>query len=78
MPDVPNFVPGPAWPGNYIQPGTANPAPNPAVSVAPNTKSGNPMQLVYPLPKPTDADYLTHLGGTPFPRGVQPGDFGAG
>ncbi len=39
---------------NYIQPGTANPAPNPAVTVQPHqpaTAGGNPMALSWPIPR---------------------------
>ena len=80
MSDQPNFVPGPAWPGNYVQPNSGNPAPNPAVTVQPivaNDPKGNPMNLAFPVPLPgehgpgswADSDKTKT---NPFPRGVQP------
>ena len=39
---------------NYIQPNTANPPPNPLVTVQPHPlghPSGNPLQLTWPIPR---------------------------
>ncbi|MCU1317251.1 MAG: hypothetical protein JWN63_2573 [Candidatus Acidoferrum typicum] len=48
MSDVPNFIPGPVGPPNYVQPDYRNPVANPAIGATP-VKNGNPMALSWPI-----------------------------
>jgi hypothetical protein len=52
---------GPVWQGNYQQPNTANPAPNPEVGITP-VQNGN--ALSYPLPAANDASGNAAFDGT--------------
>jgi hypothetical protein len=57
----PMNITGPNSPGNYVQPNTQNPMPNPAVANFPVGANA----LVYPIPPPAD-------GNTPLDNPTNP------
>jgi hypothetical protein len=71
-----NLVSGPNSPGNYIQPDTANPMPNPDVA---NFSVGNDeLVLMQPLPPEAAPVGGPNVTGAPLPQGVVPAYLGAG
>ena len=59
---------GPNWGGNYVQPNTSNPTPNPQITTPP--PNGNPMALTFPVPPP--APHVTDNPPNPQPLGIFP------